>query len=263
MPETSLVRLFLEDGFDVCMVDWHVPTAEQKSMSTADYVLSLMNSLQEYWDYFNRPLLAVGYCLGGVLATALACLFERVQGLALLATPWDFNYYPFAQMTQEQRTPLQEKVNASPLFSAEDIQSLCYVANAVRIVNQFSRFSELNSVIEEMNFVAIQHWANDGVDVTQKVAQECLIDWPLHNTLMKEEWAVDGETIKPRQLDIPVFAAIPTRDNIVPYECAMGLIDQLSNVSLITPSSGHVGMVAGVAQRERLVLPLQRWMSEF
>jgi len=262
-PQTSLVQQFNSDAFDVCVVEWHEPSGNDCDMGVEDYLLHLLESLQEHWEIINRPLMVLGYCLGGIMAAALACLFPRVQGLALLATPWDFSQYSFAKMSDEQRETLSQKVDNSPLFPAENVQSLCYLANACRVINQFSRFAESNSIRGEMNFVAMQHWANDGVDISRKVAQQCLIDWPKENPLIDGKWSIGGQPIKPEQLSIPVFCAIPTHDNIVPYDCAIALVNKIKNVTLITPSSGHVGMVAGIEQRDRMMLPMRRWMRQF
>jgi len=262
-PQTSMVQYISRDSFDVCVVEWHTPKDADAEMGVEEYTLALLETLQMHWDAINRPLLTLGYCLGGVIATALTCLFPRVKGMILLAAPWDFSYYSFAQMTEAQRDDLRGRIQENPLFSSEHVQSLCYLANASRIINQFSRFADSSSIRDEMNFVALQHWANDGVDVTRKLALQCLVDWPLHNPLPKGEWSVSGQAIQPRMLDIPVFAAIPTKDNIVPYNCAIALVDKLKDVTLITPSSGHVGMVAGLEQRDRMMLPMRRWLEQF
>ena len=262
-PQASLVQQMNKDAFDVCMIEWHEPSDKNCDMGVEDYILHLLESLQEHWDAVNRPLIVTGYCLGGIIATALACLFPRVQGLSLLATPWDFSHYSFAKMDEAQRAGLKDKIDKQPLFAAENVQSLCYLANACRVIKQFSRFAESSSIRDEMNFVAMQHWANDGVDVTRRVARQCLLDWPKENPLHKGEWKIHGQPIRPEDLKIPVFAAIPTHDNIVPYDCAISLANKMDNLTLVTPASGHVGMVAGVEQRDRMMLPMRRWMRQF
>ncbi|MDG1286397.1 MAG: hypothetical protein P8P30_02405 [Rickettsiales bacterium] len=262
-PQTSLVQHLNRDALDVCIVEWHTPEEQDFDMGVDGYVLSLLETLQEHWGIINRPLVTVGYCLGGVIATAFTCLFPRVLGLALLATPWDFSHYSFAKMENEQRLALRQKIDKRPLFASENVQSLCYLANAGRVIKQFSKFSESSSIRDEMHFVAMQHWANDGVDVTRAVAEQCLLDWPKDNPLPKGIWEVGGQVIRPKELNIPIFAAVPTRDNIVPYECAIPLVDGMQDVTLIKPSSGHVGMVAGLEQGESMLLPMKRWMTQF
>ncbi len=262
-PHASIVQEFNRDAMDVCIVEWHEPNEADSAMGVEAYVVTLLETLQMHWEAINRPITVLGYCLGGVIAVALASLFPRVKGLVLLATPWDFSHYSFAKMNQTERESLKKKILRTPLFASENVQSLCYLANSARIISQFSRFSEASNIREEMNFVALQHWANDGVDVSQKIALQCLVEWPEDNPLMSGDWNIGGQEVSLEKLEIPVFAAIPTRDNIVPYECAIALVNKLENVTLITPSSGHVGMVAGVAQRDRLMIPLVRWMQQF
>lgn len=260
-PEASLSRYLVSLGMDVIVVEWPVPSESDSQLSSADYVEMLLDHLQRHWDKINRSLITIGYCMGGVLALALTQLFSRVKALALLATPWDYTHYPLARNDPAQQKLLSQWVEASPLFSHEALQLLIYLANPYRLYLRFSRFAQEEN--EEMiaSFVALEHWANDGVPISQAVARECLITWPQEKTLLKNQWKVCGETINPLQITAPCFMAIPQQDYIVPPEVSMPLATMLPNRVLHHPCTGHVGMIAGM-KRYQLWEPLGKWLNQ-
>src|SRR3546814_9428720 len=53
------------------------------------YIEQNLNPIHEILG--PQPIYVVGYCMGGLLATALAQLNPNVKRLILLATPWDFH----------------------------------------------------------------------------------------------------------------------------------------------------------------------------
>ncbi len=261
-PEASMVKYMNQQGFDCVVLEWPVPTEQDSHMTTADYVLLLMEHLQRHWGKLDRPLVAVGYCMGGLPALALAQLFPRVQGLVLLATPWDFKQYPLADLEVEQAKMLEEWVSGAPLFSHESIQMLMYIASPYRLYLRFSRFAQEQDAERIASFVAQEHWANDGIPVTQAVARECLIDWPRNETLKRGLWDVAGEKITPDKINIPTFLAVPQQDYIVPPEVSLPLGSVIAGATIHRPQAGHVGMIAGL-NRMQLWEPLAAWLQRF
>lgn len=262
-PEASLVRHLTALGFDAVLVEWPIPTESDGDLTTADYVEMLLAHLQRHWDKLDRPLLTIGYCMGGVLALALAQLFPRVQSLALLATPWDYSQYPVADLKNEQEDSTQKWVEESPLFSQEALQWLIYLSHPYRLYLRFSRFALEQDAARISSFVALEHWANDGVPISRAVARECLITWPREHTLLHSKWKVAGELINPSQLKVPCFLAVPEKDCIVPPEVSLPLVEKLQcPVTLYRPQAGHVGMIAGM-KRHQLWGALENWLMQF
>jgi polyhydroxyalkanoate synthase len=260
-PEVSLARYLTSLGMEVILAEWPVPSPSDKDLTTADYVEMLMEHLQRHWDKINRPLLLVGYCMGGILATAVAQLFPRVKALALLATPWNFSHYPLAGMQEENQNLVKQWVEDTPLFPHEALQLLIYMANPYRLYLRFSRFAQEQDPEVIRQFVALEHWANDGVPITQSVAHEGLLAWPQHNTLLRGEWRVAGERIQPEKLNIPSFLAIPQQDYIVPPEASLPLAGILPDATVYRPCAGHVGMIAG-GKRHLLWKELSGWITQ-
>lgn len=261
MPDASLIGFINAQGFDCLLLEWEIPTAKDAAKNMADYVLQLMAELQENWEAINRPLIALGYCMGGIAALALAQLFTRVQGMALLATPWDYQQYPDSSLQLPQGKMVEEWVKSQPLFSAEALQTMLYLASPYRIYQRFSRFATEQDEAKIANFVALEHWANDVTPLTQAVAHEAIIKWPNENTLINNKWNVAGTKIQPQKLKIPSFIARAENDYVVPDEVSKPLLEMLPHVTEANPQTGHVAMIAGL-QRMQLWQPLVEWLQK-
>ncbi|WP_200344366.1 alpha/beta fold hydrolase, partial [Rhodovibrio sodomensis] len=97
-PGLSLLRHLAGLGFRPMLVDWDRPGAQERGFSLTDYIAGrLERALDAACAAAGRPLPVIGYCMGGLLALALAERRRRdVTALALLATPWDFHADPDA-----------------------------------------------------------------------------------------------------------------------------------------------------------------------
>lgn len=93
-PERSVIRRFLERGFEVYLVDWGEPSRLDASLGLADYAdRYLGNCVKAIRDEIGSDMVnLLGYCTGGTLAAIFAALYpERVNALGLLAPVLDFD----------------------------------------------------------------------------------------------------------------------------------------------------------------------------
>src|SRR5690606_37041581 len=80
-------------GFRPFLVDWGAPGAAERQFDLTAYVVARLEpALEAVLATSGRQPALIGYCMGGLLALALA---QRrapdIAGLACLATPWDFH----------------------------------------------------------------------------------------------------------------------------------------------------------------------------
>ncbi len=92
LPDRSVVRSFLRQGFSVYLTDWLPPSAEDARRSLHDYIESdLVNAV----DCIRRRegverVVLVGCCLGGFLATVYAALHpHEVERLVVFSLPFE------------------------------------------------------------------------------------------------------------------------------------------------------------------------------
>src|SRR5437762_9801132 len=93
LPERSFLRHLAGFGLRTFVIDWGVPGSAERDFDLTDYIGERLEAaLTAAAAVAGRPVGLVGYCMGGLLALALAVRCQSVVGcLALLATPWDFH----------------------------------------------------------------------------------------------------------------------------------------------------------------------------
>lgn len=263
--QRSLARFLTDAGCHVLMLDWQSPGAQEAGYSCADYVTQVLAPCLDFiGDTTGKKPILAGYCMGGVLALALAQLKPgRVSALALLATPWDFKSQDSKQadLSEPYLLQLDACLEQQSQVPAEWIQTLFYLNAPWLFQAKFQRFSRLSPQSpERREFMALEGWVNDGVPMTSAAARECMIGWAQHNLLARGRWRVGGRHIRPVSIRCPVFIALPKNDTIVPTGSAMALAAALPHADCVTPSSGHVSMIVGKRARQELWVPLQDWI---
>lgn len=265
LPGRSLQDALAAGGCRAVLLDWGEPGGAELGFGIEGYVEErLAPALAEVWRLSRRPPVLLGYCMGGLLALALAMRAERrLAGLALLATPWDFG----AARAQQ---PLPPTVAAAVLGGAvaglghvpAHLLDLGFAAlDPPQVVAKYAAFAEVPPGSPQAQaFVAIEDWLADGVPLSGPVAAECVLDWYGANRPACGSWRVGGRPVRPERLRLPVLVAVPSRDRIVPEASALPLARLMPQATLLRPAAGHVGMVAGSRAEAMLWRPLLDWL---
>ena len=244
----SFARWLSANGFWPFVVDWRAPGAVERGFTLADYVTGRLEpALETVLSLTGEKPALLGYCMGGLLAVALAHRrMDALRSLALLATPWDFHaerpaqamgLAAFAAASEWLTTSLGE-------LPVDMIQMLFASLDPTLAERKFSAFAALDPESDAASdFVALEDWLNDGVPLAAPVARECLAGWYGRNTPAAGTWAIGGMPVDPAQLSLPALAVIPAQDRIVPPGSAEALGRDLPNATVMQPKVGHIGMM--------------------
>lgn len=264
--DRSFLRYLGNQGLRTYVIDWDCPGPKEQTFSLEDYILRLERLFQFLRERNKGPLFVLGYCMGGLLALALALRQQKnLTGWLALATPFDFH---IDQEALVQRLTLYGKT-LSPWFErweempVDILQTSFASTDPISILNKFRAFSRMEEDSDEARqFIALEDWLNDGVPLAKRVAQECLADWYGANKPVQKAWKITGEIIDPAKIKKPSFFAIPSADRIVPPASARALADHIAGAEIIEPPAGHIGMMVGSKAKERLWRPLCDWLHK-
>ena len=265
MRGDSLLDFLGKNRIRPLLLDWGNGAAPDNRLTLDEVILERLGPALDWLHHATgkRPIV-LGYCMGGTLATALACLREdQMAGLALLATPWDFNGESHQTGNVISRLRALESsigiVGAAPI---DLLQTLFVETDPLNVPRKFARFAKIPTTSNAAHrFVAIEDWLNDGVALNAEVAAECFLAWYGDNAPARGAWQIDGFPVRPERLDLPSCLAIPERDRIVTPRSALSLASMLSRRQLIRPKGGHVSMVAGNDAKATLWDPLLLWLK--
>lgn len=82
LPNSSIVKNFQDQGFDVYTTDWGTSSPYDKNLTLENYVNGyLVDALNHIKDHSNTDKVSIlGYCWGGDLALMLAALYpEKIE----------------------------------------------------------------------------------------------------------------------------------------------------------------------------------------
>ncbi|HEY1257790.1 MAG TPA: alpha/beta fold hydrolase [Stellaceae bacterium] len=265
LPERSFLRHLASQGLRPLVVDWGVPGRLERGFDLDDYIaVRLDAALCAAADLCRAPLALIGYCMGGLLALALALRQpSKVARLVLLATPWDFHAEEAAQaqFLGAIGETLPALVGACGAVPVEVIQALFFLRDPFSAERKYIRFAGLDPrSTAARDFVALEDWINDGVPLPSPVMQECLRSWYGENEPPRGLWEVAGNPIRPEELRQPALVVVPRADHIVPPSSAEPLAAALGTADMLRPPLGHVGMMAAPRAPDLLWTLIAQWL---
>lgn len=260
LPDRSFARWLAGQGFDVYLLDWGNPPADD-GLQTLDggVVPRLLAAAEAITKTQEERVNALGYCMGGTLLLAAAAGNPTLFGkLALLSAPWDFHAGNPKMLTQimagaASALQLLEQKSALPV---DWIQNVFAHVNPALAIHKFSAFLEMEAgSAEEQIFIAVEDWLNSGQDLPGGVARSCILDWYSANKPAKGEWVDLG-----RLENHPILVVAAGKDILVPPESAIAVAQQLPHATLLEPPCGHISLMAGKQAKAQIWEPLHDWL---
>ncbi len=266
-PERSLLRYLESRGFRPFVVDWGAPGPGEARFTLTDYVAGQLDqALDAVRAITGKPPIVLGYCMGGLLALALATRRQAdIRALGLLATPWDFSAGapPVAALLPLLRPFLTMTSDRGHQVGTDLLQAMFHMLDPMLVIKKFLRFRSLDADgAEAIDFVALEDWLNDGVPLMGPVAAEAFLDWYGANSTARLCWKIAGRTVDPADISLPTCVVIPSRDRIVPPPSAEALAAALPHAETLRVPLGHVGMMASSNAKKAVWEPLAAWMEE-
>jgi polyhydroxyalkanoate synthase subunit PhaC len=264
----SFARWLAAQGLRPFLVDWGTPGPAERGFGLDQYIARLERGLDIIADNVadKGSVAILGYCMGGLLAMALAVRRQaQTDRLALLAAPWDFH----APDPSQALRLAQFAAAYEPLLALQGempvdvIQMLFFSLDPFLGVRKFTAFgAAVPDTSRADAFVALEDWLNDGAPLTANVARVCLRDWYGANTPLRGEWRVGGVAVAPQQFSKPAYVAAPANDRIVPPGSALALARDLPDATVVQPNLGHIGMMVGGGAQKTVWEPLAAWLRQ-
>lgn len=263
--DRSFARWMADQGLWPFLLDWDTPGDAERQFGLTDYILRLELALAAVADLTAARPAVLGYCMGGLLALALAQRDPAaIAGLVLLATPWDFQADRPAQAAGVAGIGAAAEgiMTALGELPVDILQMLFAGLDPVLAERKFSAFAALDPDSDKAReFVVLEDWVNDGVPLAAPVARECLGGWYGENAPAAGAWRVDDTVVDPAAVTCPVLAVIPAEDRIVPAASALALSEALPDVRTMRVDAGHIGMMVSHDIDRQLWPEISDWLA--
>jgi polyhydroxyalkanoate synthase len=269
--DKSVVAQYLKRGFDVYMIDWGIPSIDDRGLSLEDYVCRFIRDAVDFIlrEHARDDLHMLGYCMGGTLATSYAALHPgQVRTLTLLAAPIDFS----------GRQSLLNLWTAGRSFDVDafiDTHGNCpgwFLQTSFLWLKPIQSFIEKSTaLLEQMedpraisSYFAMERWINDNVPVAGETFREFVKKLYQDNQLVRGNFHIGGRHVHLAQIRCPLLLLTAKNDHLVPPSSTEGIRGRVASrdVKSLAIGAGHVGLVVGGKAQATIWPEATNWLAE-
>ncbi|MCB1674328.1 MAG: alpha/beta fold hydrolase [Pseudomonadales bacterium] len=266
LADRSLVRYFLAHGFEVYLIDWGKPTAENADLSLKHYVNDwfpqALTAIREHSDSEEVSLL--GYCMGGLLALMYMASHpedDKITNLITIASPIDMHKMnpitgPISQLLSMPASFIKNKTGfkldsvASNKFHV-DGKTLSWLFKMTNPVGVMSSYLELIRNLADDDYVArymtMNEWFTNMPDYPGATVQDMMRKMGLYNRMAKGKLKIGERVADFSQIKSNILAFAGDNDKIVSIAGAraiMSIVSSTDKTFHIVPG-GHAGVFTG------------------
>lgn len=270
IPGNSFIEFLVQQGFDVYLTDWGVPTDEDKDLQLEDYILGYLPRMVEAVQRHSQAadVTMFGYCMGGLLTLLYAAMHPDgpVRNVVSLATPVDFDQMGLQGIWSKQ-------MDADRLVATYGNIPAELIKNSFRMLKPASEFSPVRFIglwqnVESDKFIeqfrAFDRWTNEHIPFPGACFRQTMTDLSQQNKLIRGGMALDGESVSLAHIRQSFLAIAAEGDHIVPLAATRMQCDLVGSEDkqLITLPGGHVGLAAGRNAKKVLWPKVAAWLAE-
>lgn len=286
-PDKSVVRRYLEQGFDVYMIDWGVPSDADRVLTLEDYVCGFLHDAVQLilGERRRDKLHLLGYCMGGTMSTLLTSLYpERIKTLTLLAAPIDFG----CQSKDDGQAGPAEQPELQSLLSVwtdrknfdvdafVDAHGNCpgwFLQSCFTAIKPIQGLIEKNIAFYEQmadvrfisNYFAMELWINDNIPVAGETFRAFVRDLYQRNQLVRGQFHLGKRRVDLGQITCPLLLLTAKNDHLVAPASTEGIRPHVGSpakdIQSMMADAGHVGLVVGGKAQRTLWPEATRWMA--
>jgi polyhydroxyalkanoate synthase subunit PhaC len=270
VPGQSFVEFLLRRGFDVFMVDWEAPRADEKHLALEDYVGDFLpQCVAKVAEVTGEPdVSVVGYCFGGVLSILWASLYatDNLKNLVTFTTPVNFEGMPLFQAWADKRFfDVDRLVDTLGNCPAEMLYtSFDMLRPGGRIAGNVRLWDNLWNDEFVKSHRMFDRWSADMLPLAGEYFRQTTKQLMWDNALMARTMTVGGQSVDLSRIAAPFLQVTAQHDHIVPAAASEPLIDMVGSTDkqAVVLKGGHVSLVAGGNAIKRLWPQIDIWLAE-
>jgi polyhydroxyalkanoate synthase len=267
LPDVSVVRNLLNQGFDIFATDWGTPGPYDRGLTINHFINTYMDKSIDFIRNITRSdkVSLLGYCWGGNLVLSYAAMHpEKVKNIITVATPGDSE----ADNTLLSIWAKKMKVNTlldafgnvpSPLLNAA-FALRSPVEYLLKYPLFFERPHDLESILE---FFATEAWLHDSRPVIGEIYREFIEYYYQENLFIKNRINLEGMPVNLAKITAPFLNVIALRDDLVSASSSKALNNAIGShdVSTMEFNSGHVGLIIGSRAHKEIWPKVGEWLK--
>ena len=282
VPGNSLVEHLLAEGYDVYLLDWRIPSPDDKNLSFENYVLDyLPEAVEDVLENSSaEEYTLLGYCMGGTISAMYASLFHEkpLRNLVLLAAPKDFapqepglmGLWTYVSRSSEAFFDPNLLVETFGNVPEDLLKRLVSVGTSTvkPLADRYAAWfcATLSSFLPEVaveSWLAVSRWVDDGTPFPGEAFKQWVRDFYQRNKLIKGEIELRGRRVDLSKIECSLLNIAGAKDIICPpsqTEATMDVVGSRDKEHLIL-DAGHVGLMASPEAKEIFWPRIRGWLE--
>lgn len=272
-PGNSFVEYMVGQGFDVYLLDWGAPGAEDAHLTIEDYALKyLPRAVRKMQSHAgSRDFSMLGWCIGAALATVYAAMRpdDGLRNLMLLTPPLDFadkqggtfdrwldeRYYNVDALVNQMGTIPGEMIDWGNKM-LKPVEN--FISNYVRLWDNLDN----DQIVE--SWQAMNTWVTDPVPFAGGAFRQWVVEFFRENRLMENKLMMEGRIVDVANIQASLLNVIADKDHIVPSCQSTTIMDRVASddKELMVMRGGHIGIMAGSGARKRVWPQIESWLQQ-
>lgn len=248
-PQNSLIKWAVAQGYTVFVVSWVNPDAGYRDTSMTDYVEDgYLAAFKEVKDICGvKKVNAVGYCIAGTtLSLTLALMKKRkdtsVNSATFFTTLTDFSDRGEVGVFLDDDfiDGIEEEVEESGMLDSYFMsRTFSYLRSNDLIYGPAIKSYMMGKAPPAFDLL---YWNGDGTNLPAKMSVEYLRGLCQHDKFATDGFEVAGETVKLKEVTVPVCAIACETDHIAAWKSSYNGVAQMGSKdkTFILSESGHI-----------------------
>ena len=268
-PDKSFVKKLVELGLDLYIVDWGYPTAEDRYITTSDYVEEYLGGAVDFIRESRQmhKINLIGKCQGGTFAAIYASLYpDKIKNLVTIASPFDFDVEDGLLFKWTKYMDIDLLVDAYGMLPGEFLNNTFImlspynlaIGKYINIVNSFDDPVALGE------FLRMEKWLFDCPDQAGENYRTWIKDLWQENKLVKGNFYLGDKKINLKNITMPLLNVYGVKDNLIPASSSIPLNDLVGSKDTEYASYpiGHAGIVASTLSQKEITHKVATWIKE-
>ncbi|MBM4765228.1 alpha/beta fold hydrolase [Bacillus sp. B15-48] len=236
-PDSSMIKGYIERGYDVYLLDFGVPGYEDQHINLEDYIVDYIQTGARRTLRHSRAdeLTVVGYCLGGTLAVIYAALAtEPIKNLILFAAPIDFTHVPYVENWQEALKTgdlkLDELIDEYGVVPAKAMKlmfrMLTAPINSSQYLALFTRRKDKKFVEKWQRF---NQWAKGHVPFAGAALKDLLNELLIENKLINNNLVINKQKVNLQEITANLLVVSTEGDQLISESMIKPLMSKVAS----------------------------------
>jgi polyhydroxyalkanoate synthase len=265
-PGASLVEALVGAGFDVWLLDWGIPEAEDRYLDWDAVLRRLGRAARRVRRETGAARLGLlGYCMGGTLTAIHAAQDPgAVAAFVTLAAPIDFAEGGMLRRMVDPRwfdaDAIADAGNVAPSQMQAGFAALRPTLDAAKLASMPDLATDDRA---RSAFLALEEWATDNIPFPAEAYRRYIGELYQANQLVAGTHRANGKAAPLSAIRCPTLVITASRDAICPPAAATALLRHVgtADTAHLEVPGGHVGAVVGSRAAQQMYPALIPWLA--